>query len=80
MSGVGVGDHCPKCNGRMVQGYVLDNTHGAHDVSQWAEGEPVKSLWVGTKLPKQAMLPIGAYRCEYCGFLEFYARHEFGAT
>lgn len=71
--------HCPKCNGHMVQGFVLDNTYGSHDVSQWAQGAPVKSLWVGTKLPQHEMVPIGAYRCEACGFLEFYARSEFAA-
>jgi hypothetical protein len=61
----------------MEQGFVLDNTYGARVVSQWAAGAPVKSFWVGTKPPDDKLVPIGAYRCASCGFLELYARQEF---
>lgn len=70
---------CPKCNGRMEQGFVLDSTYGARIVSQWAAGPPEKSFWSGTKLPDEALIPIGTFRCESCGFLESYARQEFAA-
>ena len=63
----------------MEQGFVLDNTHGGRLVSQWAAGAPLKSFWVGTKLPDAKLLPIGSYRCSSCGFLEMYARQEFAA-
>ena len=70
---------CPKCGSGMEQGFVLDNTHGARIVSQWAAGPPRKSFWVGTKLPEDEFVPIGTYRCSSCGYLESYARQEFAA-
>ena len=73
-----VSEKCPKCSGKMEQGFVLDFTHGGLLVSQWARGAPVKSFWVGTKRP-DALLPIGTFRCSSC-YLEAYAREEFAAT
>jgi hypothetical protein len=70
---------CPKCNGQMEQGFVVDITYGGRLVSQWAAGAPAKSVWVGTKLPEEKLIPIGVFRCASCGFLESYARHEFAA-
>lgn len=70
---------CPKCSGPMEQGFVLDMTHAGRLVSQWGAGKPVKSFWAGTKLPEEKLIPIGAFRCATCGFLECYARNEFAA-
>ena len=42
---------CPKCHGRMEQGFVLDQTYGARVVSHWAAGPPLKSFWAGTSCP-----------------------------
>lgn len=72
-------DQCPKCNGQMEQGFVLDFTYGTRLVSQWVAGAPEKSFWVGTKLPTEKLTPIGTFRCTSCGFLESYARPEFAA-
>ena len=63
----------------MEQGFVLDNTHGARVVSQWVAGAPLRSFWLGTKVPNHKLIPIGAYRCSSCGYLELYARQEFAA-
>jgi hypothetical protein len=64
----------------MHRGFVIDNTEGGgRQVAQWAAGVPRKSFWVGTKLPDAELVPIGAYRCSSCGYLEFYARREFAA-
>ena len=71
---------CPKCRGRMEQGFVLDQTYGARVVSHWAAGAPLKSFWAGTKRPEEDLVPIGTFRCAACGFLEMYARAEFAAT
>ena len=68
---------CPKCGSSMEQGFVLDNTYGGRLVSQWVPGVPLKSFWGGTKLPDEQLIPIGAYRCTSCGYLELYARQEF---
>ncbi len=69
---------CPKCQGEMNQGHVLDNTYGGVLISSWQEGPPKTSFWGGLKIPKRyALLPLAAYRCQTCGYLEFYAREEF---
>ncbi len=70
---------CPKCNGRMEQGFVLDNTYGAKMISHWVPGAPQKSFWMGTKAPKAKAIPIGVFRCSSCGFLEQYAEQKFTA-
>ena len=63
----------------MEQGFVLDKDQGSRVVSQWAAGAPLKSFWLGTKVPDKEFLPIGTYRCSSCGYLESYARPEFAA-
>jgi hypothetical protein len=64
----------------MDQGFVIDNTDGGgRNVTQWAAGAPRKSFWLGTKLPDEELVPIGAYRCSSCGYLELYAREGFAA-
>jgi len=70
---------CPKCNGLMEQGFVMDNTYGARDVSHWAAGPPQKSFWAGTKLPEEKLIPIGTFRCSSCGYLESFAMQTFAA-
>ena len=62
----------------MEQGFAVDSTHGGLCVSHWAPGSPMKSFWTGTKLPSDR-LPIGAFRCSGCGYLEFYADKVFAA-
>jgi len=63
----------------MEQGFVPDFTHGDQLVNQWAPGPPKKSFWASTKVPKAELVPVAAFRCRSCGFLEFYARDEFAA-
>ena len=71
---------CPKCDGAMEQGFILDRTHGGQLVSNWVASAPLKSFWVGTKTaPPENIIPVGAFRCASCGFLEMYARPEFAA-
>jgi len=79
-----------KCDGIMQQGFVADVTHGAVYVSEWVSGPPEKKFfWDGVKRPNwftesfsnepKKRIPIGAFRCESCGFLEVYSRDEFAA-
>ncbi len=77
---------CPKCQGEMVQGFVLDSTNGPSiaQVGQWAKGVPQRSFWtsfygVTIAIKKAPSIPIGTFRCQSCGFLESYARKEFAA-
>jgi hypothetical protein len=69
---------CPKCNSPMQQGFVQDKGLNMRYVSQWAAGPPQKSFWLGTN-PPDNLIPIGAFRCKSCGYLESYARNEFDA-
>jgi hypothetical protein len=71
--------NCPKCKAELSQGFVVDSTYGGRLPSQWAPGPPDKSIWTGTKLPAEGIIPIAAFRCPGCGYLELYARHEFAS-
>jgi predicted nucleic-acid-binding Zn-ribbon protein len=64
---------CPKCAGSMAEGFTIDHTHGGANVATWAEGEPVKSIWVGLKLGGKTQIAIATWRCRRCGYLESYA-------
>ena len=63
----------------MVQGFVPDYTHQHALVAHWHEGQPKRSFWRHTKAPRSEGLPVGAFRCEGCGYLEFYAAPKFAA-
>ena len=69
--------HCPKCQGQMVQGFIIDQTAGGNLVSQWVAGAPRKSFWSGTKIDRSAIVPVAVFRCESCGYLESYAHDEY---
>jgi len=69
---------CPKCDGTMSQGFMLDNSYGGNLVGTWVAGHPEKSFWTKIKAPSKDQIPVAAFRCESCGFLEFFAMHEFG--
>ena len=64
---------CPKCQGAMVEGLVIDVGYGTKTVSSWLEGAPVKSIWTGLKLGGRTPIEIVSLRCSRCGFLENYA-------
>jgi Domain of unknown function (DUF6487) len=71
---------CPKCTGNMVQGFVPDfYSHSAVIVGSWHAGQPKKSFWTQTTAPRAEGIPIGAFRCEKCGYLELYADPKFAA-
>ena len=66
---------CPKCRGRMSEGFVLDR--GAYDsanTQKWVEGEPKRSFWTGLKTDNREAYVVTTYRCDRCGFLESYAQ------
>ena len=64
---------CPKCGGRMAEGFVADQTYGATTVSSWYAGPPRKSFWTGLKLKGVENHAIVTWRCDRCGFIESYA-------
>lgn len=71
--------NCPKCQGQMTAGFVLDKKRTSAVVSHWVQGLPKKAIWAGVDVEGKPTYAIGAYRCESCGFLELYARDEFAA-
>jgi hypothetical protein len=64
---------CPKCSTPMLEGFIVDETYGAHAQSKWSPGEPKRSFWKGLKLEPAKILPVTTWRCERCGLLESYA-------
>lgn len=74
---------CPKCDGEMVQGVVVNRFKigGLLSLGYWLQGRPIRYVWFGTALesPKsrKEQIPVCTYRCRSCGFLEAYARGEF---
>ncbi len=64
---------CPKCQGRMAEGFVTDNTYGGVSVTRWYAGLPRKSMWTGLKLRGVEQHDIVTWRCARCGYLENYA-------
>ena len=69
---------CPKCQGRMEEGWIMDSSGGAPVQTQWVQGgvERKPILW-GTfdeiVLQGKTRKPLTAYRCVECGFVELYA-------
>jgi hypothetical protein len=65
--------NCPKCDGRLSEGFVIDRGYGVVSVSTWQAGEPVKRFLTGIRESKAGQHEIATWRCERCGFLESYA-------
>ena len=58
----------------MERGHIPDVGHGQVVLSSWAPGEPVRQRFFGgIKYRSKAVLPITAYRCTGCGYIELYA-------
>jgi predicted nucleic-acid-binding Zn-ribbon protein len=66
---------CPKCNGSMSEGFIVDHgDYGAGHVATYQAGAPQKSFWTGLKQDKKAQFAITTFRCSRCGYLENYAK------
>jgi predicted nucleic-acid-binding Zn-ribbon protein len=65
---------CPKCQGAMEEGFLLDQQgyNSVFKVTQWVEGPPKKKFGYGveTKVERNT----SAFRCVNCGYLELYAK------
>ena len=68
---------CTKCGRQMERGHVPDVTHGQVLQSRWSRGNPEpRRFFGGIKWKLDAQLPLVAYRCVMCGFVELYARSD----
>jgi predicted nucleic-acid-binding Zn-ribbon protein len=66
---------CPKCDGEMQEGFILDSAHGhSRLVLRWVVGKPEPSFWTGTKVAGKEQHPVQSFRCAKCGYLESYAK------
>jgi len=68
---------CPKCKNKMIQGFVPTYFHNALNIPTWCEGMPKKSFLGGVESQSDVEIPIGAFRCQNCGYLEYYAKQEY---
>ena len=64
---------CPRCEGRMTEGFVIDQGDGnSAKLPRWQAGAPDKRWW-GLKTDKSAQKEVTTVRCDRCGLLESYA-------
>jgi predicted nucleic-acid-binding Zn-ribbon protein len=70
---------CPKCKSKMIQGFVPNYFHNNMKITNWCEGIPNKSILGGVDSKSDVNIPIGAFRCQNCGYIELYAKQEFTA-
>ena len=65
---------CPKCNVVMERGHIPDTSQGGAVESSWAPGEAEARRFVGgIKYQQDELIPLIAYRCSPCGYVELYA-------
>jgi predicted nucleic-acid-binding Zn-ribbon protein len=65
---------CPKCNVQMLEGWT---TGFGTCQTLWVDGKPRKSFWRLGQMKvtrKNYLIPVTAYRCSACGYLEVYAK------
>ena len=68
---------CPRCQGRMVKGFVPSPIQSYHYTGLWLEGDAGRCAWGDPLRPRlERGVPITTFRCERCGYLEHYARPE----
>jgi hypothetical protein len=65
---------CAKCGGAMTVGVVVDGLQGGQQMPYWVEGIPDENLFGSLKLRAQRAAPVVSFRCEACGYLEFFAQ------
>ena len=64
---------CLRCGVAMDEGYLADGGYGATiEVATWVGGAP-DVRWHGVKTKGHDRIPLSAYRCAKCGFVEFRA-------
>lgn len=65
---------CPKCQRKMEQGHLPDVAHGAVMLGTWSPGLAVVRKYIGgIKYDKRIQMPLIAYRCSRCGYVELFA-------
>jgi len=61
----------------MQPGHIPDMGHGVILQSTWVSGYPQPRKFIGgIKYDKKALIPVVAWRCQRCGYLELFAGPE----
>ena len=66
------GLRCPKCNGTMERGFIIDHTDGLTQISAWISGAPEVSQFGELKQDNGDL--IVTFRCTKCGYVESYTK------
>jgi hypothetical protein len=67
---------CLKCKSKMIRGFVPAWFHNDLKIPSWYEGLPKRSFLGGVDSQSEIEIPIYAFRCQNCGYLELYANQE----
>ena len=67
---------CPDCEGEMVEGFILDASHGQLMYQRWVKGRPESSMWTGIKAKGKECRFVETFRCVECGLLRSYVNVE----
>lgn len=69
--------NCPKCNGPMTEGFILELGPGLLSATTfqtvWVEHPPQKDSRRVAQIRGKRKYYIASHRCQSCGFLESYA-------
>ena len=61
----------------MERGHIPDLAHGAARESAWAPGPAVEQRFLGgIKYKANETIPLSAYRCPSCCYVELYALRD----
>ena len=65
---------CPKCQKTMERGHIPDVGRDRVYHPGWSRGEPEKQRFFGgIKFRPKEQIPLAAFRCPSCGYVELYA-------
>lgn len=67
-----IGDtDCPKCNGKMENGFIIDRGRTRNNLTTWVQGTPQADISGVNSEPGSVIVTM---RCKACGYLESYAK------
>ena len=62
---------CPKCNGKMENGFIIDRGQKQSYTAAWVQGTPQVGANGVNSEPGSVVVTL---RCKACGYLESYAK------
>jgi predicted nucleic-acid-binding Zn-ribbon protein len=68
---------CPKCQKTMEVGHLPDIGRNFATRSAWSRGVAERRRFFGgIKFKSKEQIPLTAYRCPSCGYVELYAKES----